>query len=64
IDRRFLIPSEARRPKSSGLRAFATANKNMGTTAMRALRLKWKWRARLARYEQEARHAMRAWLMV
>jgi hypothetical protein len=31
---------------------------------MRALRLKWKWRARLLRYEHEARAAMRAWLMI
>jgi 3-phenylpropionate/cinnamic acid dioxygenase small subunit len=31
---------------------------------MRAWKLKWKWRARLARYEQEARYAMRAWLMI
>jgi hypothetical protein len=36
----------------------------MGTTAMKAMRLMWKWRARMARHENEARHAMRAWLMV
>jgi len=35
-----------------------------GNTKMNALRLRWKWRARLARYEQEARIAMRAWLMI
>jgi hypothetical protein len=39
---------------------------NNGKTAMNTsrLKLKWKWRARLMRYEQEARHAMRVWLMV
>jgi hypothetical protein len=31
---------------------------------MRAFKLRLKWRARLARYEQEARVAMRAWLMI
>jgi hypothetical protein len=36
----------------------------MGMTAMRRIKLKWKWRARMLRYEIEARHAMRAWLMV
>jgi hypothetical protein len=49
--------------KTSGLRAFATA-KTYGMTAMKALRLRWKWLARLARHENEARHALRAWLLI
>jgi hypothetical protein len=36
----------------------------MGMTAMKAMKMMWKWRARMARYEHEARYAMRAWLMV
>jgi len=32
--------------------------------AMKALRLLWKWRARLRRFEHEARMAKRDWLMV
>lgn len=31
---------------------------------MKALRLWWRWRARLARFEHEARLAKREWLMV
>jgi hypothetical protein len=33
-------------------------------TAMKALRLWWKWRERMLRHEHEARLAMRAWLML
>jgi hypothetical protein len=38
----------------------------MGMTAMKRLRLKaeWKWRARRLRREQEARHALREWLLM
>jgi hypothetical protein len=31
---------------------------------MKALRIGWKWRERLWRFEHEARYALRDWLMV
>ncbi len=31
---------------------------------MKALKLWWKWRARMRRFEHEARMAKREWLMV
>jgi hypothetical protein len=31
---------------------------------MKALRLRWKWHARLARFRNEARFALREWLWV
>ena len=60
------LNSRAKPGESKDLRAscFMKPKNNLGMMTMKALRLKWAWRARMLRFEHEARHAMREWLMV